>query len=262
MQEYDIALKLLLQGSATLTMQQLTGTAIHRWLNVELPEVRNLRVDLLGEAKDQTLIHLELQSTNDPAMPLRMAEYCLRVWRQFKRFPRQVLLYVGEPAFAMDCELRGPDVWFRYRAVDIRDLNGQQLLESPEVGDNVIALLTRLRDQEEAVRHIVSRVASLGPGERETTLVQLLILAGLRRLEDKVEQEARKMPILNNILDHKVLGREFKKGELTVLRRQLEKRFGPLPAWAEERLASYSASELEDLSLSVLAAQSLPDLLK
>ena len=148
-------------------MQQLTGTAIHRWLNVELPEVRNLRVDLLGEAKDQTLIHLELQSTNDPAMPLRMAEYCLRVWRQFKRFPRQVLLYVGEPAFAMDCEWRGPDVWFRYRAVDIRDLNGQQLLESPEVGDNVIALLTRLRDQEEAVRHIVSRIASLGPGERK-----------------------------------------------------------------------------------------------
>ena len=230
-----------MQGSVTLTMQQLTGTAIHRWLNVELPEVRNLWVDLLGEAKDQTLIHLELQSTNDPDMPLRMAEYCLQVWRQFKRFPRQVLLYVGEPAFRHGLRVARPR---RLVPVPGRGHSGsewQQLLESPDVGDNVIALLTRLRDQEEAVRHIVSRIESLGP---------------------KVEQEFRKMPILNNILDHKVLGREFKKGELTVLRRQLEKRFGPLPAWTEERLASYSASELKALSLSVLDAQSLPDLLK
>jgi hypothetical protein len=255
-------LKLLLQGSATLTMRQLTGIAISRWLNVELPEVQSPRVDLLGETTDQELIHLELQSTNDATMPLRMAEYCLRVLRQFKRLPRQVLLYVGESPLRMECELSGPDVWFRYRAVDIRDLDGQPLLESPEVGDNVIALLTHLRDQEEAVRRIVSRIASLGPGERETTLVQLLLLAGLRRLEEKVEQEARKVPILNDILDNKVLGREFKKGELTVLRRLLEKRFGPLPEWAEERLASHSASELEELSLLVLDAQSLEDLLK
>ncbi len=262
MQEYDIALKLLLQGSAMLTMQQLAGSAVHQWLNVELPEVQSPRVDLLGETSSQSLIHIELQSTNDPTMPLRMAEYCLRVLRHFKRLPSQVLLYVGEPPLRMDGELSGPDVWFRYRVVDIRDLDGQQLLESPEVSDNVIALLTRLRDREEAVRRIVSRIANLEPGERETRLVQLLILAGLRRLEDKVEQEARTMPILNDILDNKVFGREFKRGEMTILRRQLEKRFGPLPGWAEERLAGYSISELEVLSLSVLDAQSLPDLLK
>lgn len=262
MQEYDITLKLLLQKSATLTLQQVTGTAVHRWLNVELPEVRNSRVDLLGEMEDGTLIHLELQSTNDSAMPLRMAEYYLRVWRQYKRSPRQVLLYVGESPFAMNCELSSPDIWFRYRAVDIRDLDGRKLLESPEVSDNVLALLTRLQDQEEAVRRIVSRIASLEPGEREVTLVQLLILAGLRKLGGKVEQEVRKMPILNSILDHEVIGREFKRGELAILRLQLEKRFGPLPEWAEQRLAGYSASELQDLSLSVLDAQSLPDLLK
>jgi hypothetical protein len=104
----------------------------------------------------------------------------------------------------------------------------------------------------------------------------------LRHLEETVEQEARKMPILNDILDHKVLGREFKKGlqegelkglqegelkgelkgELRVLRRQMQKRFGALPAWAEERLTSRSTAELEELSECVLDAQSLEDLLK
>jgi hypothetical protein len=45
----------------------------------------------------------------------------------------------------MESELGGADVWFRCRAIDIRDLDGDRLLESEEVGDNVIAILARLR---------------------------------------------------------------------------------------------------------------------
>ncbi len=73
------------------------------------------------------------------------------------------------------------------------------------------------------------------------------------------------MPILNDIMDHKVLGREYKRGlqqgELTILRRLIEKRFGTIPAWAEERLTSHSATALETLSVRVLDANSLEDLL-
>jgi hypothetical protein len=130
----------------------------------------------------------------------------------------------------------------------------------------VIAILARLRDHKDAVRRIVEKIAGLAAPERETALGQLLVLAGLRHLEESVEQEARKMPILNDILDNKVLGREFKRGlqegELTVLRRQIEKRFGALPGWAEERLTDRTTAELEELSIRVLDAQSLEELLK
>jgi predicted transposase YdaD len=89
-----------------------------------------------------------------------------------------------------------------------------------------------------------------------------------------VEEEAKKMPILNDIQDHEVLGREYKKGrqegreegrqegELAILSRLLEKRFGALPNWAAERLAKLSTKDLEDLSVRVLDAQSLEDLMK
>ena len=90
------------------------------------------------------------------------------------------------------------------------------------------------------------------------------------------------MPILNDILDNKVLGREFKrglqegklegelegerkgerKGELTILRRLIEKRFGAIPSWAEERLAARTTAGLEELSVCVLDAQSIEELLK
>jgi len=187
MQEYDITLKLLLRGSARLTMRELTGTGVETWLDVELPKVRNTRADLLGETADKSLVHLELQSANDATMPVRMAEYCLGVYRLFGSFPRQVLLYVGEAPLRMASELRGDDFQFRYRAIDIRELDGDRLLESEDAGDNVIAILARLRDYKDAVRKIVARIAGLMPVERETALGQLLILAGLRHLEGTVE---------------------------------------------------------------------------
>jgi hypothetical protein len=87
-QECDVALKLLLRNSAALTMCELTGgPVIVNWLDVELPKVQNLRADLLGETAAGDLFHLELQSTNETAMPLRMAEYWLGILRLSGKFP-------------------------------------------------------------------------------------------------------------------------------------------------------------------------------
>jgi hypothetical protein len=260
--EYDVALKLLLQQSAGLAMQQIAGVAIEQWLNVEFPEVKSTRVDLLGEAAGGGLVHIELQSTNHAEMAVRMAEYCLRVYRKFGRFPRQVVLYVGEDRLRMESELTGPDISFRFRILDIRDLDGERLPASDRVGDNVIAVLARLRDQREAVQQIIERIARLEAAEREAALRALLILSGLRHLGTVVEQEARKMPILNNILEHEVLGRERHEEALTMVRQIVEKRFGAVPAWVEQRLAAKSVSELEKLNVRVLDVQSLEELLK
>lgn len=267
MHEYDISLKLLLRSSGTETIRKLTsGAAIERWLDVEMPEVRNTRVDLLGETSDGDLLHVELQSSNDRSMPLRMAEYCLRVYRLFGRFAHQILLYVGEPPLRMATSLEGSDISFRYEAVDIRDLDGDVLLESRHIGDNVMAILARLSDSREAVHRVLDRISGLDRPEREIALRQLITLAGLRHMEQWVEQEARKMPLLDDIMDNKVLGRErklgFQEGELTILRGQIEHRFGPIPSWVEERLASYSAAELQAASLRLLGAKSLEELLQ
>ena len=114
MHEYDVTLKLLLRGSARETMRELAGVSIEKWLNVELPKFQNQRVDLLGEAGDQSLVHLELQSGNDPQMAIRMAEYAFGVYRLFGKFPRQILVYVGEAQLRMQTELDGPGLSFRY----------------------------------------------------------------------------------------------------------------------------------------------------
>jgi len=275
MHEYDVAFKLTLQ-KVDLTMRELIGTTVARWLNIELSEIRQSRVDMLGETPAGDLVHLELQSTNDANMALRMAEYCLGVYRQLGRFPQQVLVYVGEAPMRMAAELRGPGIQYSYRLVDVRELDGERLLESPIVGDNIVGLLTRLPDVRPAVHRVIARIAQLRPGEREAALGQLVTLAGLRKLGTVIEEEARKMPILNDILDHEVLGREYKKGvqvgveqgrqeglqhELDLVRRLIEQRFGPLPSWAEQRLAQLPVPEIETIGLRLRDAKSLEELL-
>jgi hypothetical protein len=75
MHEYDVALKRILTRPGSVLLTALTGSPSLRWLNVEAPLVRNLRVDLLGEAPNGDLIHIELQSRNEKEFPLRMGEY-------------------------------------------------------------------------------------------------------------------------------------------------------------------------------------------
>lgn len=278
MHEYDTAFKLTLQH-VDETFRELLGTAITRWHNVEFPEVRSARADLLGETDAGEMVHIELQSSNHPRMAVRMLEYCLDVLRMFDRYPMQVLLYVGDTPATMETMLHGPRLDYSYRLVDVRDLDAQRLLNSQQVDDNIVALLARVSDQRQAAQLVLQRIAELEPGERSSALDRLLILTGLRKaLGSVVEEEARKMPILNDILDHELYGREYKKGrqegrqegreegrqegELMILRRLIEKRFGALPTWAAERLAKLSAKELEDLSVRVLDARSIEDLLK
>jgi hypothetical protein len=158
-------------------------------------------------------------------------------------------------------KLLGPSLDYSYRIVDVRDFNGERLLESPQVGDNIVAILTTLPDRRASIHRIVRRIAGLGPGERESALMRLLILAGLRSLSRMVEEEARQMPILNDILEHEVIGREYRKGELNLLLRQIEKRFGTIPKPAQERLSELSIKELEVVGLRLLDATSLEDML-
>lgn len=134
----------------------------------------------------------------------------------------------------------------------------------------MLAVLGRLRNKHRVVREIVTRIAALEPLGRDLLLRQLLILAGLQRLEELIEGEAKKMPILESILEHKVLGREFKRGlkegqqqgELKLILGMLEKRFGPLPESAEQKVRALPEPELLQLGLRLLDVQSLEELFR
>lgn len=275
--EYDITLKSLLQrqpGSGVLA--GLTGLTINEWITTELPEVQTRRVDLLGRVPDGRLVHIELQSQNDPLMALRMAEYALAIYRGYGRLPVQMVLFVGQRRMRMKSELSGPDCSFRCGLTDIRDLDSEPLLASPRIEDNILAILTRVSDQRETVRRILQKIAD-GPAEyRSRALRELTLLAGLRDSGGIIEAESRQMPILNDIMDHDLLGPIMRQGiqigreegrmegrmegERELMSRLLTARFGQLPASVGQRLEAMTIAQIEELSGRLHDARNLNDL--
>ena len=276
MHQYDTTLK-------TVLMRQLRGSVlaewmgfrVTKWLPTELPDVRTRQVDLLGRMPGGGLAHIELQSTNASDMAQRMAEYLLDIHRQHRAFARQLVLYVGEAPLRMSERLASPDFSFRCRIVDIRGLEASDLLNSPNLEDNILAVLGRLGDRRDAVQEVLKRIATATPERRTRALAELTHLAGLRRVGGIIETEIQKMPILLDIMDNPILGPVLRKGIAqgreqgreegraealrAVVADQLVARFGALPARARKRLQALPPTELSALSLRLLRAESLEE---
>ncbi len=281
MQHFDVTLKLLLQGPSAALLRALGGGKVVRWLPVEALKVETRQMDLLCQLADGGILHIELQSTNYPDMPARMAEYALGVRRRYRRMPRQIVLFVGRGPMRMRTSFKEGEMIFRYELVDFRHLDGEELLASPDLGDNVLAVLAKLRDRKGAVAQIVSRIGRLKDARREEALAQLSILAGLRGLERTVQEEVERMPIVVDLMKNKIyapLIREAQakgiaegtakgkaagivEGERSLLLRQMRKRFGTIPHSVDEQLAAKTPEELESVGLRLLDAQSLAELL-
>ena len=268
-QDYDVALKLLFRAESSQAVRQIAGSAVKRWLDKELPAIRNTRADLIGETGGGEIVHLEFMSVNQKFMALRMAGYYVEIYRAFGRHPRQALVYVGRGKPRMGGHFKSPTMRFRFRVVDLRDLNARRFLKSGYVGDQILAVLMRLKNRREATRRILATIATLDARAREGALGQLMVICGLRGIETEVEEEIRKVPVLNSLLDHKVLGREFKKGleqgrtegkvegEAKLLRRQLEHRFRRLPKWVADKLATATPPQIEEWQERLLEEKSL-----
>ncbi len=141
-----------------------------------------------------------------------MAEYALAVYRSHGQVPKQFVLYLGEPEMRLAKELAGLDFLCRYTLVDIRSLDEEVLLDSPSATDNLLAILSRHRDRVGTIRRILSQIATVKDGAREQAFAKLLILGGPRKLGDSIRNEVKGMPILDDIMDHDVIGPAIRQG--------------------------------------------------
>ncbi len=273
MQKYDIALKEILRTPDSVAATQLAGARVKRWLDPHLPQAVSPEADLVGETLAGGLVHLEIQSSNDRRMPERMLRYCSGLYWRTGRLPRQILVYVGNERLRMIDRVAGPHFEFAYQVIDIRELDGEKLIESPVLGDNVIAILTRLGKQPEALRAIVRRISKSKTAEQQKAHAQLLALSGLRCLEVDLEREAREMPITIDLMKNKVIGPRLRQaeaegraqgeatGRLALLRDLLRQRFGPLPAKYARKLSRLSPEQISALTAKLFDARSLDELL-
>jgi predicted transposase YdaD len=266
MQKYDAALKNILTRGSAGFLSRLMGLEVAQFLNSELPQVRSQRADLLGEARDGSLFHVELQSANDDRIAFRMLDYLVAIEQKLGQVPRQLVLYVGKAAMRMESRIAAGGLLFEVQMLDIRELDGGPLLESDNLDENIVSVLARQPDGRHAARRILDKIALSGPERRAKALQELMILAGLRNLAGFVKEESERMPILEDFTDHDLFGPMLRQGRIEGERdfflKQMNKRFGPVPGWASERIGQLGKEELEELGLRFLDVQSLEELFR
>ncbi len=251
-QSFDVTFKLLFGDVA-------------EWTNVELPEVRPPRLDLLARCADGSYCHVEINMRNESNFDFRMLDYYVAARRVIGEHIRQTLLYIGREPLRIKGVFESPSTRHEYTIINLREMDGAELLASNDWADNESALLTKT-DPEKVIRVVFDKIRALTGEEQEKAATTFVILSGIIGMEDEVEGRFKTDMI--DLMENKILGPAIRQGmeqgrateRRELLQGILEDRFGQLPNWAEAKLAAATPETLKAWSHR-LRADSLEDLL-
>ena len=212
-----------------------------------------VRADLLARGFDGKLRHLELESKNSDDIGRRVAEYYLGFHRLLNQHVEMAVLYVGKDPLRMSSRFETPSMHFEFRLVDIREFEGEPLLASDDLGDNMLALLTET-DRLEVMQRVEEKIRGLPAGQKDDAVRLFVVLSGLRDLEQPAKEIRRQMI---DIMENEVLRPAVLKGEIEIILTLLEDKFAAVPDWVLRKLHAADDKQLKDWARRVLRANDL-----
>jgi predicted transposase/invertase (TIGR01784 family) len=278
-QQFDVSLKALFRHSRGVMTRALFGGPVSEWLNVEQPDVRNPRADLLARGPDGKLRHVELQSRNDPEMGFRELDYYVGFRRLLKEHVEQIVLYAGREPLNMTPAFESPSTEHRFRILDLREMDGEDLLLSDDWGDNALALLTQA-NRERVIQAVEKRLWSLEGDEQQAVARTFVLISGILGIEEEIGRRLEADMI--DIMENKVLGPAIRQGieqgieqgrregiEMGVeegmrqaLKVIVKSRFGSVPRWASALIEGSNQEEIQELIAGASSAPTLEDLFR
>ncbi len=250
---FDVTFKFLFRQSRGVLSRLLFGEVVE-WPNIEQPAVRNLRADLLARSADGVLRQVELQVSNDAGMAFRMLEYYAGFYRLLGEHVEQTVLYAGREPLRMDDVFETASTRHRFTILNLREMDGEELLASDDWADNEWALLTKA-DRERVIRVVFGKLRTLTGTEQQAAASTFAVIGGILGIEEELKRRLQSEMI--DLMENKIIGPAIRQGIGRMVHRLLERRFGPVPDWALEKLNSASPDELEEWGLRVETAETL-----
>ena len=212
MSSKDIALKDIFEEIPHRLSKILAPAPIKELLPTNFPSTE-LRVDFLARLEDESILHIEFQSFNDPNMPFRMLRYYLAIWERYPNSPiKQLLVYVGNRKLRMKSRLRLRNLSFSYEMIDIRQIDCRVLLESPDPMDRLLACLCKVEDEAYLIEKLIKTMEGMNEEERKDYLLKALTLTELRpNLRIRLTEEVKHMPIVVRPEDIKLPKKKLRK---------------------------------------------------
>lgn len=92
-----------------------------------------LRPDLVLRLAEGRILHIELQAQPDAAFALRMLRYRVHIEEKYGEAPLQIAFWVGKGPARIPTSIEAEDLTYRFRMVDLREIDAEPLLNSPSV---------------------------------------------------------------------------------------------------------------------------------
>jgi hypothetical protein len=233
-QIFDITVRDVLKDPILKLIERLVGKKIVRSLDISLPSIKERKVDILLEAEDRSLIHIELQSTNHKYMHYRMLEYRLEITRKFKTNNIiQFVIYLGEKKCTMKSEISEKDLIYRYNLIDIKQIPCQDIIKEDDIDSIVLGFLCNLKNKEKLLEKLKIKLSTLDDVKRADWIRGILLILGLRpklkkEFQRLIDREEIKMPITIRIRrdlieDLPVIGDLLREAEREAMEKGVEK---------------------------------------
>jgi len=168
MGQKDIISKQLIQRIAVDLAVYLLGLPIAadelELLSTEQQRVEDRRADLVARVRQESgsfILHVEIQNNNDPLMALRMLRYYTDIaFAHSGMAVQQYLIYIGADKLRMASQITDYGLDYRYRIIDMHDIDYQDLLGRDSPDAIVLAILGDFKGhtKRRAVNTIVQRL--------------------------------------------------------------------------------------------------------
>lgn len=227
-----------------------------RLVESQFPTVKELRADLVLEDAPLNLIrHFEAQRQNEPMVGRMMMTAAALALRFPGKRIDQTVIYYGEEPCRIASELVLTQCTYRFRLIDMRTVDCRTFLEAEEPEAALLALLCHPSGMTlgELAHAVVAKVTATSGQRRLKLITGLETLVTNRRQLIPYVQEELKMALALNVEEfityqmgvqrgieqgvERGIAQGRLSGEQAALKTVIEARFGPLPAWVEERIA-------------------------
>jgi predicted transposase YdaD len=237
-------------------------------LDTEKQRIETRQADLVARVEDQTgqvfILHIEIQTYNDPLMPQRMLRYLADLLLAYPSLSvRQYLVYLGKDNLRMAEGLQSEQLSYHYPTIDMRTIDCQTLLQQDSPDAWVLAVLADFKTYpardivQDILARLMQRLHDQPPRLREYVSM-LEILASNRDLNLNISEEFEMLRIDFEKLPTYQMG--WKKGMERGIEKGIEKAHTQALAIATRLLARgiepAQVAVLTDLPLAEIEALS------
>ncbi len=231
-----------------------------------------IRADSVTFLQTETeILHLEFQVKvpTDPPMPLRMLNYWVRLYWQYRLPVRQVVIWLKPTRNrgVFETEFRFQSTRHGYEVMRMWEESPEPLLKDWALLP--LAVLSAAQDPTQLLSQVAEEVANIEEREQRQEIAACTqVLAGLRFNKDLIANFFREEIMQESVIYQDILQKgleqglnQGKKQEATALiLGMLNRRFGSLEPDVRERLDSLTTNQLEELSLAFLDFSQVTDL--